>query len=176
MHDIVILHIFRPCLWWIQNGWSALMCAASQGHAECLRLLVESGSNMDAMNEVWVWWRVSIAFVSAWQGSIFDIIVFVLIVSFNDQFVISLFFFNCVPTYWIDQFCDIIVFVLIVSFNDQFVISLFFFNCVPTYWIFKHSGRFNGIGVCRVQRSCTLRAWACEWWRRKRGQEQCSFF
>ncbi len=35
-----------------QDGWTALMSAASRDHAECVRLLLEAGADKDAMMHV----------------------------------------------------------------------------------------------------------------------------
>ncbi len=36
----------------IQDGDTALICAASNGHTECMRLLVEAGADKDAKSTV----------------------------------------------------------------------------------------------------------------------------
>ena len=35
-----------------QSGWTALMCAAHNGHAECVRLLVAAGADKNATDHV----------------------------------------------------------------------------------------------------------------------------
>ena len=36
----------------MQGGYTALICAAANGRADCVRLLSEDGANKDAANEV----------------------------------------------------------------------------------------------------------------------------
>ncbi len=35
-----------------QDAWTALMCAAQLGHADCVRLLLDSGADTEAKNHV----------------------------------------------------------------------------------------------------------------------------
>jgi ankyrin repeat protein len=35
-----------------QRGYTALICAAENGHADCVRLLIDAGADMDARNNV----------------------------------------------------------------------------------------------------------------------------
>ena len=35
-----------------QGGWTALMRAAIEGHADCVRLLLDAGADMDAKHNV----------------------------------------------------------------------------------------------------------------------------
>lgn len=35
-----------------QDGWTALIRAASEGHTDCVRMLVECGADMDAKDMV----------------------------------------------------------------------------------------------------------------------------
>jgi ankyrin repeat protein len=42
----------RLCVCQPQGGSTALICAAAEGHIECVRLLVESGANKDVKNKV----------------------------------------------------------------------------------------------------------------------------
>ncbi len=36
----------------LQDGWTALISAAYKGHADCLRLLLDAGADMNAKNRV----------------------------------------------------------------------------------------------------------------------------
>jgi hypothetical protein len=42
-----------------QNGWTALICAATNGHADCVRLLLDAGADKEAKDSV----RASAVFV-----------------------------------------------------------------------------------------------------------------
>ena len=35
-----------------QRGWTPLICAAENGHADCVRLLIDAGANKNAKNRV----------------------------------------------------------------------------------------------------------------------------
>ena len=47
-----------------QDGWSALMCAASEGHTEVITQLLEAGANTDLQDKVY---RLSYRFTAFWQ-------------------------------------------------------------------------------------------------------------
>ena len=62
----------------IQGGNTALMCAAANGHADCVRLLVDAGASKDANGHVrfsffLIFQRVSVClhFLSAYLGVYF---------------------------------------------------------------------------------------------------------
>jgi ankyrin repeat protein len=57
----------------LQDGFTALICAVTDGHADCVRLLLDAGANKKVKNKVrdcsattdWNEWRPAVVFLGS---------------------------------------------------------------------------------------------------------------
>ena len=56
----------------LQDGRTALMCAVSKGHVDCARLLIESGADKEAIDNVRIVVHCFVVRVCGWIGGRLD--------------------------------------------------------------------------------------------------------